>query len=46
MAIMTQVAVLFLLIIVGFLARKFNVVTEVMNDEVVSLITKVTLSKA
>jgi len=43
MAIMTQVAVLFLLIIVGFLARKFNVVTEVMNDEVVSLITKVTL---
>ena len=43
MAIMTQVAVLFLLIIVGFLARKFKVVTEVMNDQVVSLITKVTL---
>jgi len=43
MTVATQVIVLFLLIVVGVFARKTNIVTEKMNNEIGSLIMKITL---
>lgn len=43
MAVATQVSILFLLIVVGFIVKKMGIVSDHINDEIGQLIMKVTL---